>query len=87
MALKYTLEAAILKSLEAIPLRITPKHIKSHQDNEETNLLKLLWEAQLNIVTTDLLHINCTLYVMINSKCVTCQICKSLFDTASYSRL
>jgi hypothetical protein len=38
---------AILKSLEAIPLRITYKHIKSHQDNEErTNILKLSWEAQ-----------------------------------------
>jgi hypothetical protein len=42
--LEYNLVAAILKSLEAIPLRITHKHIKSHQDNEErTNILKLSW--------------------------------------------
>jgi hypothetical protein len=61
IALEYNLVADILKSLEAIPLRITHKHIKSHQDNEErTNILKLSWEAQLNITMTDLtlLHIS-----------------------------
>jgi len=72
--------AAILKSLEAIPLRITHNHIKSHQDNEErTNILKLPLEAQLNITMTDLLHINCTVYGTINSNTsVTGQIFANL---------
>ena len=79
IALEYNLVAAILKSLEAIPLRITHKHIKSHQDNEErTNILKLSWEAQLNITMTDLLHTNCTVYVTINSNSVTGQIFANL---------
>ena len=80
IALEYNLVAAILKSLEAIPLRITlRKHIKSHQDNEErTNILKLPWEAQLNITMTDLLHINCTIHGTINSNSVTCQMFANL---------
>jgi hypothetical protein len=78
MALEYSLEVTILVSLEAIPLRITCKCIRSHQDNEET---------QLNMVMTDLVHINCTVYATINNKSVTGQICKSLFDTANHPRL
>jgi hypothetical protein len=86
MTLEYNLVAAILKSLEVTPLRITHKHIKSHLDNnEETNFLKLPWEAQLNIIAmTNLLHIDCTVYVTIISKSVTGQICKSLLDAANH---
>jgi hypothetical protein len=74
IALEYNIVADILKSLEAIPLRITHKHIKSHQDNEErTNILKHYHDRLAT-------HINCTLCMSpsTGSNSVTGQIIANL---------
>jgi hypothetical protein len=50
MASEFDLEIAITKTLKALPLMIMLHHVKSHQDRNQPNLLKLAWEAQLNVL-------------------------------------
>jgi hypothetical protein len=48
------LEAAITVTLTILPLKISKRHLNSHQDKEEPDILKLPWQAQLNIVSNHL---------------------------------
>jgi predicted component of type VI protein secretion system len=50
MASEYNLEAAILATLAKFPLRVKLHHVLSHQDKQQPNILKLKWEAQLNVI-------------------------------------
>jgi hypothetical protein len=102
LASDFDLEIAIRNSIQQLDLTITRKHVKGHQDDEESKLEVLPWPAQLNVVCDHLashqLRISeldptvlhnpyCHAYLTIRGESVSGQLRKALFDAAGRPRL
>jgi hypothetical protein len=98
LASEFDLETAIQQTTAALPLKIELHHVRSHQDLQQPNILKLPWEAQLNIICDrlagrqlELCNLEtvvfqnpfCNAYVSAGSESITGRIRNSLLDSAS----
>jgi hypothetical protein len=50
LASDYDLEAAITQTIVDLPLHLSQLHVKSHQDKDQPDTLKLPWKVQLNVL-------------------------------------
>jgi hypothetical protein len=98
MASEFDLEITISNTLEELPLNIELHHVKSHQDKPQPTLIRLSWEARLNVLcdrlatqqlsfcplgTTVDQNPYCNAYVCSGDDSVTGHVRKSLFCAAS----
>jgi hypothetical protein len=98
LASDFDLETAITHTITALPLRLSQLHVKSHQDDDEPNLLNLPWKAQLNVLCDRLATRQlavcplitrvsqnpfCNAYLSHGSRTLSGQLRKSMFCAAS----
>ena len=102
IASDFDLEAAITATISNLPLKLSQRHVNSHQDLEEPDILRLPWQAQLNIVCDRLASRQlevcplvtsvtpnpyCNAYVSNGDISISGQIRKSLFSVAGQNIL
>jgi hypothetical protein len=98
LASDFNLEAAITQTIRDNPLQLSQQHVKSHQDKDQPDTLKLSWKAQLNILCDRLAtrqlavcplitrvtpNPYCNAYIAHGDKTISGQLRKSLFCAAS----
>jgi hypothetical protein len=98
LASDFDLEAAITQTIVDLPLKLSQLHVKSHQDKEQPDTLKLPWKAQLNVVCDRLASRQlavcslvtqvaqnpyCNAYLAHGNRTISGQLRKSMFCAAS----
>jgi hypothetical protein len=98
LASDYDLEAAITQTILDLPLTLSQLHVKSHQDKDQPDTLRLSWKAQLNVlcdrlasrqlavcplVTRVSQNPYCNAYLAHGNRTISGQLRKSMFCAAS----